>query len=285
MAIVLDGKALSSKLKEAYKKEVDKLKNEFEKAPTLAVILVGNNPASQVYVGHKEKMCQELGICSKVIKMDELITEAYLLEEIKKLNQNEDVHGILVQLPLPKHIREDIVIEAISPLKDVDSFHPETAGRMLNSTAGLRPCTPSGIIELLEHYGIEIDGKEAVVIGRSHIVGKPMSLLLLEKNATVTICHSKTKNLQKFVQEADILVVAAGQKGMISSKDVKSGGIIVDVGIHRDENNRLKGDVDFSDGIDHLKAYTPVPGGVGPMTIMMLMKNTIQAYKNQVIQN
>lgn len=284
MAVILDGKALSSKLKEDYKKEVARLKYEYMKEPTLAVILVGDNPASQVYVGHKEKMCDEIGIRSIVIKMDQMTSEEGLLEKIKELNLDEDIHGILVQLPLPKHIREDKIIEAINPSKDVDSFHPETAGRMMNATKGLRPCTPSGIIELLEHYEIEIEGKIAVVIGRSHIVGKPMSLLLLEKNATVIICHSKTKDLKHFVQAADILVVATGQKGMIQSKDVKQGGVIIDVGIHRDEHNRLKGDVDFSGGVDHLKAYTPVPGGVGPMTIMMLMKNTIQAYQSQVIK-
>ncbi len=276
MATLIDGKAISTQIKEELKEKVAALKAE-GKEVTLAVIQVGNDPASTVYVGNKKKACEFIGIRSLAYELPEETTEKELLDIIADLNAREDVNGILVQLPLPKHIDEDKVIKQIDPSKDVDGFHPASVGALCIGQKGYVSCTPAGIIQLLKRSGIEIAGKECVVIGRSNIVGKPMSLLLLRENGTVTIAHSRTKDLKEVTKRADILVVAVGKPKMITREYVKEGAVVIDVGIHRNEDNKLCGDVDFADVEPVCSAITPVPGGVGPMTIAMLMSNCVES--------
>lgn len=276
MALIIDGKKISKEIKDELKEKVATLKAE-GKNVALAVIQVGEDPASSVYVNNKKKACEYIGIESLSFHLPETITEEELLEKIKELNQDEKVNGILVQLPLPKHIDEDKVIKTIAPEKDVDGFHPQSVGALSIGQKGFVSCTPAGVIQLLKRSGIEIAGKECVVIGRSNIVGKPMALLLLRENGTVTIAHSRTANLKEVAKRADILVVAVGKPKMIDSSYVKEGAVVIDVGIHRNEENKLCGDVDYDDVIDHVSAITPVPGGVGPMTIAMLMNNCVSS--------
>lgn len=276
MTQIIDGKVISAQIKEELKEKVASLKAE-GKEISLAVIQVGNDPASSVYVNNKKKACEYIGIESLAFHLPETITEAELLEKIQELNEDTKVNGILVQLPLPKHIDEDKVIKAITPEKDVDGFHPQSVGALSIGQKGFVSCTPAGVIQLLKRSGIEIAGKECVVIGRSNIVGKPMALLLLRENGTVTIAHSRTADLREVTKRADILVVAVGKPKMIDSSYVKEGAVVIDVGIHRDENNKLCGDVDFDDVVEHVSAITPVPGGVGPMTIAMLMNNCVSS--------
>ena len=278
MAIRIDGKQISKDIKEELKEEVASLAAQGRKC-CLAVIQVGNDPASSVYVGNKKKACAYIGIESLAYELPEETTEDELLEIIDKLNNDTNVHGIPCQLPLPKHINEDHIIKAISPKKDVDGFHPQNVGALVIGEQGFVSCTPAGIIQLLKRSNIEMDGKHCVVVGRSNIVGKPMSLLMLRENATVTICHSHTKNLVESCKEADILIVAIGKPQFIGKEYVKKGAVVIDVGIHRDENNKLCGDVKF-DEVEPVASYiTPVPGGVGPMTIAMLMHNCVEAMK------
>ena len=272
MAQIIDGKAISAQIKEELKEKVKGLKAA-GKEITLAVIQVGEDPASTVYVNNKKKACEYVGIRSLAYNLPESVREAELLQLIEELNAREDVNGILVQLPLPAGIEKDKVIRSIAPEKDVDGFHPGNVGALCIGEPGFLPCTPAGIIQLLKRSGISIEGKECVGVGRSNIVGKPMSLLLLRENGTVTVAHSRTKNLKEVAKRADILVVAVGKPKMITRDYVKEGAVVIDVGIHRNENNKLCGDVDFEDVSPVCSAITPVPGGVGPMTIAMLMYN------------
>jgi methylenetetrahydrofolate dehydrogenase (NADP+)/methenyltetrahydrofolate cyclohydrolase len=277
MAEIIDGKKISTELKDEVKANVAALA-EKGITTTLAVILVGNDPASTVYVGNKKKACEYTGIKSLSYELPEETTESELLELIDKLNADKDVNGILVQLPLPKHINEETVLRRISPDKDVDGFHPESVGRLSIGMRGFVSCTPAGVIELLKRSNVEIDGANAVVVGRSNIVGKPMGILLLRENATVTICHSHTKNLKEICKEADILVVAIGKPKFIDGSFVKEGATVIDVGIHRIEGTKkLCGDVDYESAAEVAGKITPVPGGVGPMTIAGLMNNCYQA--------
>ena len=276
MAQIIDGKAISARIKDELKEEVARKKTE-GKQITLAVIQVGNDPASTVYVGNKKKACAYIGIDSVSYELPEETSQDELLALIDKLNEDPKITGILVQLPVPDHIDEDIIIRKISPKKDVDGFHPMSVGALCIGEKGFVSCTPAGVIKLLEYSGIEIAGKECVVIGRSNIVGKPMALLLLRENGTVTVCHSKTKDLKEVCKRADILVVAIGRPKMINEEYIKDGAVVIDVGIHRMDNGRLCGDVDFERVVDKCSAITPVPGGVGPMTIAMLMYNVVNA--------
>lgn len=276
MAIIIDGKRISQEIKDELKDKVEALKAVGEKA-ALAVVQVGNDPASCVYVNNKKKACAYIGIESLSYELEEETTEEELLELLKRLNEDEKVHGILVQLPLPKHINEDKIIQAISPKKDVDGFHPENVGKLVIGEKGFVSCTPAGVIQLLKRSNIEIAGKNCVVVGRSNIVGKPMALLMLRENATVTIAHSKTQNLKELCKTADILIVAIGKPRFITSEYIKEGAVVIDVGIHRDENNKLCGDIKYEDVVEIASAITPVPGGVGPMTIAMLMNNCVEA--------
>lgn len=278
MAKIIDGKTISQQLKDELRQEVAQLKEQGKNC-CLAVIQVGNDPASSVYVGNKKKACTYIGIESLSYELPEDTSEEELLALIAKLNEDKNVHGILCQLPLPKHMDEDKVIQAIDPKKDVDGFHPQNVGALVIGQEGFVSCTPAGIIELLHRSGVEIEGKHCVVIGRSNIVGKPMSLLMLRENATVTVCHSRTKNLPQICKEADILIVAIGKPQFITAEYVGEGAVVIDVGIHRDENNKLCGDVKFDEVEPFASAITPVPGGVGPMTIAMLMKNCVEAMK------
>lgn len=272
MPQIIDGKAISAQIKDEVKERVTELAAQGKKV-CLAVIQVGSDPASSVYVGNKKKACAYVGIESLAYELAEETTQEALLDLIRELNAKEEVNGILVQLPLPKHIDEDEVIRAIDPKKDVDGFHPQSVGALCIGQPGFVSCTPAGIIQLLKRSGIEIAGKECVVIGRSNIVGKPMALLLLRENGTVTVCHSRTKDLKEVTKRADILVAAVGKPKMITREYVKEGAVVIDVGIHRNENNKLCGDVDYEDVAPVCSAITPVPGGVGPMTIAMLMYN------------
>lgn len=276
MPQIIDGKAISDAIKEELKIKVAKLNKDGIKI-CLAVIQVGNDPASSVYVGNKKKACAYIGIDSLAYELPEETTQDELLKLIDELNAKADVNGILVQLPLPDHINEDAVIHAIDPAKDVDGFHPQSVGKLCIGQPGFVSCTPAGIIQLLKRSGITIEGKECVVIGRSNIVGKPMALLLLRENGTVTVTHSKTQNLKEVAKRADILIVAIGKPKMITREYVKEGAVVIDVGIHRNENNKLCGDVDYNDVAPICSAITPVPGGVGPMTIAMLMYNCVEA--------
>lgn len=276
MAKLIDGKAISAQIKDECREKAAKLKAEGIEV-TLAVIQVGNDPASTVYVGNKKKACGYVGIRSLAYELPETTTEEELLDLIAQLNDRKDVNGILVQLPLPGHINEERVLDAIHPLKDVDGFHPRNVGALCIGKPGFVSCTPAGIIQLLKRSGIEIEGKECVVVGRSNIVGKPMALLLLGENGTVTVAHSRTVNLKEVTKRADILVAAVGRPRMITADYVKEGAVVIDVGIHRNENNKLCGDVDFESVEPHCSAITPVPGGVGPMTIAMLMYNCLES--------
>lgn len=273
---IIDGKRISAEIKEEVKAKVAEYKANGVEI-TLAVIQVGNDPASSVYVGNKKKACEFVGIRSLSYELPEETTQEELLDLVNELNERKDVNGILVQLPLPKQIDEEIVLNTISPLKDVDGFHPMNVGSLCIGKAGFVSCTPAGIIELLKRSNVGIAGKECVVIGRSNIVGKPMALLLLRENGTVTVTHSRTVNLESITSKADILVVAIGKPKMITAEYVKEGAVVIDVGIHRDENNKLCGDVDFEAVAHKCSAITPVPGGVGPMTIAMLMKNCVES--------
>ncbi|MBP5298526.1 MAG: bifunctional methylenetetrahydrofolate dehydrogenase/methenyltetrahydrofolate cyclohydrolase FolD [Lachnospiraceae bacterium] len=280
MTQIIDGKLISSQIKDEVKERVAALKAKGREV-TLAVVLVGEDPASQVYVNNKKKACEYCGINSKSFELPESTSEAELLELIGKLNADESIDGILVQLPLPKGIDEDKVIMAIDPAKDVDGFHISNVGSLCVGRPGLVSCTPAGIIELLKRYNVAIEGKECVVVGRSNIVGKPMALLLLRENGTVTVCHSRTKDLKDVTSRADILVVAIGKPKFIDGSYVKDVAVVIDVGIHRNEDGKLCGDVDFDSVKDKTYAITPVPGGVGPMTIAMLMNNCVAAVENK----
>ncbi len=282
MAELINGKIVSENIREKIRHEVTLLKNETGQTPGLAVVLVGENPASKIYVANKHKSCLDVGINSYQIILPQNTTEEELLRRVDELNINPDVHGILVQLPLPEHISGEKVINRILPSKDVDAFHPSNVGKILTGNFDFAPCTPYGIIELLHYYNIEISGKECVILGRSNIVGKPMALLLLNENATVTICHSKTKNIKTICKNADIIVSAVGKPKFVTEDMVKHGAVVVDVGINRDENGKLCGDVDFANVEKIATMITPVPGGVGPMTITMLLKNTVTAFKKSL---
>ncbi len=277
MAEIIDGKAISAQIKDECKEKVAKLKAE-GKEVCLAVIQVGNDPASSVYVGNKKKACEYIGAKSLAYELQEETTNEELLELIDKLNNDDSVNGILVQLPLPKHLNEDEVLKRINPDKDVDGFHPVNVGRLSIGEKGFVSCTPAGIIQLLKRSNVDIEGKECVVIGRSNIVGKPMAMLMLRENATVTICHSRTKDLKEVTKRADILIVAIGKPKMIDASYVKEGATVIDVGIHRMEDGHLCGDVDFDSVESVAGAITPVPGGVGPMTIAMLLYNCVSYY-------
>ena len=273
---IINGKEIGQEIRKEVEGRVATLKTQ-GLTPGLAVILVGDNPASKTYVANKQRSCEEIGMFSELIKLPADITEQALLEQIEDLNKRDDIHGILVQLPLPKTINEDAVIATISPEKDVDGFTPISVGKMMLGQDTYLPCTPFGVMKLLEHSGIEVAGKHAVIVGRSHIVGKPMGQLLLQKDATVTYTHSKTKDLPSFTKQADIIIAAVGRAKFITAEHVKPGAVVIDVGINRDENNKLCGDVDFA-SVDGIASHiTPVPGGVGPMTITMLLENTVQA--------
>lgn len=279
MAEIIDGKRISSEIKEELKEEVARLKSQGIEG-CLAVIQVGDDGASSVYVRNKKKACEYIGIQSKSYELPTETTQEELLNLIGDLNADPSVNGILVQLPVPEHIEEKTIINAISPKKDVDGFHPESVGSLTIGQKGFVSCTPAGIIELLKRSEVEIDGKNCVVVGRSNIVGKPMALLMLRENATVTVTHSHTKNLKEICQQADILIVAIGKKEFITHEYIKEGAVVIDVGIHRDENNKLSGDVKFEEAEKKASKITPVPGGVGPMTIAMLMYNCVLAMKS-----
>lgn len=281
---LIDGKALAAKMQAELKVKVDKLK-EAGSVPGLAVILVGEDPASQIYVRNKARQATAIGLNSSVVRLPETVSEKELLELIEQYNQSEQWHGILVQLPLPKHISEEKVLLAIDPEKDVDGFHPMNMGRLWAGNPLMIPSTPAGIMEMFREYNVELSGKRAVVIGRSNIVGKPMAQLLMMADATVIIAHSRTKNLRELTKEADILVVAIGRDRMIKADDVKDGAVVIDVGMNRDEDGKLHGDVDFDEVKEVASLITPVPGGVGPMTITMLMEQTVRAATRKMNEN
>ena len=273
---IINGKEIGQQIRESVAQRVETLK-QGGLTPGLAVVLVGDNPASKTYVANKQKSCEAIGMFSELVKLDAATTQEELVAEIEKLNGREDIHGILVQLPLPKQIDEDAIIAAIDPAKDVDGFSPVSVGKMMLGQETYLPCTPFGVMKLLEYSGIDVAGKHAVIVGRSHIVGKPMGQLLLQKDATVTYTHSKTNDLPSYTKQADIIIAAVGRPNFITAEHVKEGAVVIDVGINRDENNKLVGDVDFA-SVDGIASHiTPVPGGVGPMTITMLLYNTVQA--------
>lgn len=278
MARIIDGKAVSARVKEQVRKEAETLKEKGIEIG-LAVVIVGDNPASRVYVNNKKKACAEVGFNSYEYALPEETTEAELLELVEKLNNDDKVNGILVQLPLPKQINENAIINAIRPEKDVDAFHPENVGHIMIGDFSFLPCTPAGVMELIAETGVDVCGKNCVVIGRSNIVGKPMAMLLLHKNGTVTICHSRTKNLEEICSNADILVAAVGKAGFVTPDMVKEGAVVIDVGMNRNAEGKLCGDVDYTACFDKAGYITPVPGGVGSMTIAMLMRNTLTAAK------
>ena len=280
MSLIIDGKVVSADVRAKVKAETECLKSKGVNV-CLAVVIVGDDPASRVYVNNKKKACAEVGFISEEYALPAEITQEQLIELVQKLNNRADVNGILVQLPLPKHLDEKAVIETINPLKDVDAFHAVNVGKIMIGDYDILPCTPAGVMEMLAYYNIDVTGKNCVVIGRSNIVGKPMAMLLLHKNGTVTICHSKTQNLKQICQDADILVAAIGKAKFVKADMVKSGAVVIDVGMNKDENGKLCGDVDFADVEPKAAAITPVPGGVGPMTISMLMKNTLKVAKLQ----
>ena len=282
MIKIIDGKQTSLDIKEEIKIEVEKIVEKGERAPGLAVIIVGENPASKVYVNSKVKTCNALGIYSEKHILNSEITENELLKLIEDLNDKEEIDGILVQLPLPKHIDEDKIIEAIKPSKDVDGFHPINLGKLVIGKDGFKSCTPYGIMELFKRYEIDLNGKDVVVVGRSNIVGKPLSIMLTSENATVTLCHSRTKNLSEKTLNADIVVVAIGREKFLTEDMVKEGTVVIDVGINRNEAGKLCGDVDFENVSKKTLLITPVPGGVGPMTIAMLMKNTVKSRMGRI---
>ncbi len=280
--MIIDGKAVSADVKARIKAETRELRGEGI-IPGLAVIIVGEDPASKIYVASKEKACVDIGFYSEKYALPESVTQDELLNLIKKLNNDDRINGILCQLPLPPHLDEKAVINAIDPQKDVDAFHPQNVGKIMIGEYDFLPCTPAGVMELLSAYNIEITGKKCVVIGRSNIVGKPMAMLLLHKNGTVTICHSKTVNLPEICRSADILVAAVGKAKFVTADMVKDGAVVIDVGMNRPEGGKLCGDVDFENVAEKCSYITPVPGGVGPMTIAMLMQNTLTAAKRKTI--
>ncbi len=280
MAVILDGKALAEKIREGLKKEVEQLKSRGIK-PGISVLLIGDNPASQVYVRNKKRAAEELGMVSSVYNLEKDLPEERVLDLLNELNRDSRVHGILIQLPLPSHLNEEKLLSFVNPKKDVDGFHPENLGLLLRGTPRFEPCTPLGIIRILEHYNIKIEGKDAVVVGRSNIVGKPIAIMLMKRNATVTICHTRTQNLPEKVSRADILVVAAGKPKAVKGEWIKEGATVIDVGINRLPDGKLTGDVDFATAEKRAGYITPVPGGVGPMTIAMLLSNTVLAAKLQ----
>ena len=282
MSNIIDGKLVSAELRAGIRESVSEFAAKSGVTPGLAVILVGEDPASRVYVRNKHKACLDAGISSLQIEMSAETSEEELLTKISELNSDPSVHGILVQLPLPKHINEDRVLNAISPDKDVDAFHPTNVGKIMTGKYDFLPCTPAGIMSLLDYYKVDIEGKNCVVIGRSNIVGKPMSLLLLERNGTVTITHSRTKDLKSVASEADILVVAIGRANFVTKDFVKDGAVVIDVGINRMPDGSLAGDVDFKDVAPKASLITPVPGGVGPMTITTLLRNTLKAAEKSI---
>ena len=277
MTVIIDGNKIAQEVRHSVRKEALDFKEKTGIVPGLAVILVGEDPASQVYVGRKAKACAEVGFLSREYKLSADTSEAKLLNIISELNADQVIHGILVQLPLPKHISTEKIIAAIDPHKDVDGFHPYNVGGLVSGNPLFVPCTPRGIMELIARTGIDLKGKEAVVVGRSNIVGKPMALLLLAQHATVTICHSRTKDLPAVTRRADVLIAAVGKPHMIKANMVKEGAVVIDVGVNRLENGKLAGDVAFDEVAAKASFITPVPGGVGPMTIAMLMKNTLDA--------
>ena len=282
MSKIIDGKHVASIVREEIKKETAKILELEKKSPNLAVIIVGANPASLAYVRNKKKFATEVGFSSKTIELEEATTQKVLLEKIEELNNDDNVNGILVQLPLPKHINEQEIIQAIAVKKDVDAFHPEQVGALSIGLQTLKPCTPAGIIELLKHYNIPVAGKNVVVIGRSNIVGKPIANMLLNLDATVTITHSRTANLEDITRVADILIVAIGKAHFLTAEMVKKGAVVIDVGINRTVEGKLVGDVDYEAVYEKVSYITPVPGGVGPMTIAMLLRNTLEAFKQQM---
>ena len=280
--IKIDGKGIAQKTLAYIEKEHKLLKDKYERAAGLAVIMAGDNPASEIYVKNKIKACETAGIYSRTIKLDENVTEKDLIEEIEKLNKDDKIDGILVQLPLPAHIDELKIINAISPEKDVDGFHSVNLGKMIiGDKTGFLPCTPYGIMQLLDEYGIDPAGKDTVIIGRSNIVGKPAAILFIEKSATVQVCNTKTKNIKDKIRNADIVIAAVGVPNFIKGEDIKEGAVVIDVGINR-VNGKLCGDVDYEEVSEKAGYITPVPGGVGPMTIASLIKNTFKSYVNKV---
>ena len=279
MAEIIDGKYVSSVIRSKIAEEIVEFKSETGVVPGLAVVIVGDNPASLVYVRNKKKACEQVGINSYEIALPADVSEAELIAEVNRLNGDPAVHGILVQLPLPAHINEEAVINTIDPRKDVDAFHPSNVGKIMIGNYTFLPCTPAGIMDLLEYYNVNVSGKKCVVLGRSNIVGKPMAHLLLEKNGTVTVCHSRTANLQEETKAADILVVAIGKPEFVKADMIKPGAVVIDVGINRTADGKLVGDVDFAAVSELASFITPVPGGVGPMTITTLLKNTLTAAK------
>ena len=280
MAQILDGKVVAAKVQAAVAEGVGTLRARGVE-PTLAVVLVGEDPASKVYVGGKRRACQAVGIAARDHLFPQGLSEADLLSLIRELNADRSVHGILVQLPLPSGIDEDRVIAAVDPAKDVDGFHPENLGRLLAGTPGVRPCTPAGVIEILDHYGVDLKGAETVVVGRSRIVGKPLAQLFLGRHATVTMCHTRTRELAAHTRRAEVLAVAAGRPAVVTGSMVQPDAVVVDIGVNRLPDGKLTGDVDFVTVSPHVRAITPVPGGVGPMTIAMLMRNTLDAARCQ----
>lgn len=279
MALIINGTETSKQIKNELKIDVEQMLKEGLEVPTLAVVLVGEDSASKVYVSHKKKGCAYVGIRSLSYELPHETSEEELLELVKELNERQDVHGILVQLPLPDHVDEEKVLLTIDPKKDVDGFHPFNVGSLSIGRDCFKSCTPAGIMELLKRYNIEIEGKECVVLGRSNIVGKPMAMMLIKENGTVTVCHSRTKDLKAVCKRADILIAAIGRAKMINSDYVKEGAVVIDVGMNRDEEGKLCGDVDYEDVVQSVKAITPVPRGVGPMTIAMLLKNCVDSAK------
>ena len=284
MAELIDGKLVSQKLRCEIREEISEFKTLYNAVPGLAVVVVGDNPASAVYVRNKHKACLDVGIESFDIRFPADVSEEELLSCIDNLNKDSKVDGILVQLPLPDHISEERVINRITPEKDVDAFHPANVGRIMIGNPSFLPCTPAGVVELLKHYNVNSEGKRCVVIGRSNIVGKPMALLLLGLNGTVTVCHSRTRNIAEICREADIIVVAIGRAGFLTADMVKPGAVVIDVGINRNNEGKLCGDVDFEQVEKVASMITPVPGGVGPMTITMLLRNTLTAAKSRFIK-
>ena len=279
MATIIDGKAVSAKIREEIKAESAAFEKETGVKPGLAVIIVGEDPASQIYVRNKGKACEEVGFYSEIHRLPEQTTKEELLELVHNLNKNDKIHGILVQSPLPKHLDEALIVNNIDYNKDVDAFHPVNVGKIMIGDYNFLPCTPAGVMELLKAYDIDVCGKEVAVVGRSNIVGKPQAMLMLHANATVTICHSRTKNLAEVLKRADVVVMAIGKAKFLKADMIKDGAVVVDVGMDRDENGKLCGDVDFEECEKKASFITPVPGGVGPMTITMLMKNTLSSAK------
>ena len=280
MPLILDGRIAAKTIKDRLQQEMKKIKPS-GKVPGLAVILVGDNPASIVYVGMKKKACEALGYYSEEHRLLKETTEKELLQLIQSLNENPKIHGILVQLPLPGHLRTDQIVNAINPLKDIDGLHPVNLGKLLAGEKGLRPCTPLGVMTLLDHFKVPVSGKRAVVIGRSNLVGKPLGLMLLEANATVTFCHSKTLHLEEVIRQAELVVAAIGKPRFVTENMIRPGAVVVDVGTSKTTDGKLVGDVDYENVVSKVSAVSPVPGGVGPMTIALLLKNTYEAFSEQ----